>query len=142
VVADVEQVVLHEHLRTEKPSGWTDAQLMQFVVDIRKLTKPSLIAANKSDLPSASEGLRELKSKYEGLYAVVPISAVTKKGLEELRITLFENSRIIRVYSKEPGKQPEMETPFVLPQGSTVIDLAAMIHREFPGNLSFTTGMS
>jgi hypothetical protein len=58
--ADVEQVILHNHLRTEKPSLWTDAQLMQFVVGIRTLTKPSLIAANKSDLPTAPPNIAKL----------------------------------------------------------------------------------
>jgi len=60
-LADVEQVILHNHLRTEKPSGWTDAQLMQLVVGIRKVTKPSLIAANKSDLPSSPPNIGRLK---------------------------------------------------------------------------------
>jgi hypothetical protein len=59
-LADVEQVILHNHLRTEKPSGWTDTQLMQFVVGIRTLTKPSLIAANKSDLPTAPPNIVKL----------------------------------------------------------------------------------
>ncbi len=59
-LADVEQVILHNHLRTEKPSGWTDAQLMQFVVGVRTLTKPSLIAANKSDLPTAPSNIVKL----------------------------------------------------------------------------------
>jgi ribosome-binding ATPase YchF (GTP1/OBG family) len=59
--ADVEQVILHLHLRTEKPSQWTEDQLLQFVVQLRKLTKPSLIAANKADLPSSVENIDRLK---------------------------------------------------------------------------------
>ncbi len=59
--ADVEQVVMHLRLRTEKPSTWTDEQLMQFVVEARKLTKPSLVAANKADLPSSSANIEALK---------------------------------------------------------------------------------
>ena len=58
--ADVEQVVLHLRLRTEKPSAWTDDQLMQLVVETRKLTKPSLIAANKADLPSSRANIDAL----------------------------------------------------------------------------------
>jgi hypothetical protein len=60
-LADVEQAILHEKMRTEKPSMWTDAQLMQLVVDIRKLTKPSLIAANKSDLPTSPPNIERLR---------------------------------------------------------------------------------
>lgn len=59
--ADVEQVVLHLRLRTEKPSTWTDEQLMQFVVETRKLTKPSLVAANKADLPSSLQNIERLR---------------------------------------------------------------------------------
>jgi len=59
--SDVEQVVLHLHLRTEKPSTWTDEQLMQFVVETRKLTKPSLVAANKADLPTSGPNIEKLK---------------------------------------------------------------------------------
>ena len=59
--ADVEQVVLRLHLRTEKPSLWTDDQLMQFVVETRRLTKPSLVAANKADLPSSPSNIEALR---------------------------------------------------------------------------------
>jgi ribosome-binding ATPase len=59
--ADVEQVVLHLHLRTEKPSLWTDDQLMQFVVETRKITKPSLVAANKADLASSPTNIEALR---------------------------------------------------------------------------------
>ena len=59
--ADVEQVVLHLRLMTEKPSHWTDDELMKLVVGIRRLTKPSLIAANKSDLPASMPNIERLK---------------------------------------------------------------------------------
>ncbi len=59
--ADVEQVVLHLHLRVEKPSAWTDDQIMQFVVETRKLTKPSLVAANKADLPTSAPNIERLR---------------------------------------------------------------------------------
>ncbi|MDG6909897.1 MAG: redox-regulated ATPase YchF [Nitrososphaerota archaeon] len=59
--ADVEQVLLRLHLRTEKPSQWSDDQIMQFVVETRKLTKPSLLAANKADLPTAGRYIEKLR---------------------------------------------------------------------------------
>jgi ribosome-interacting GTPase 1 len=98
--------------------------------------KPAIIAANKLDLPVAEEGLNRMRS-YETIYKVVPISLATKEGLEELRRTLFENSRIIRVYSKEPGSEPDRAKPFVLPLGSTILDLADLIHKDFLRNLKY-----
>ena len=38
---------------------------------------------------------------------------------------------------KEPGKNPELDTPFVLPAGSAVIDLAEMIHKDFTKNFKY-----
>jgi len=60
-LADVELVIQRLHLRTEKPSLWTEEQLLQFVVEIRKLTKPSLLAANKADLPASLANIEKLK---------------------------------------------------------------------------------
>jgi ribosome-interacting GTPase 1 len=54
-----------------------------------------------------------------------------------LRRAVFENAGIIRVYSKEPGKAPDMNTPFVLPSGSSVVGLAEMIHKDFVINLKY-----
>ena len=60
-LADVELVIQRLHLRTEKPSMWTDEQLVHFVVEIRRLTKPSLLAANKADLPASLPNIEKLK---------------------------------------------------------------------------------
>lgn len=60
-LGEVEQAVLRLHLRTEKPSAWTDDQLFGLVVELRKWTKPSLIAANKSDLPTSTQNNEKLR---------------------------------------------------------------------------------
>jgi ribosome-binding ATPase len=59
--ADVEEVILRLHLRTEKPTAWTDDQIMRFVQETRRLTKPSLLAANKADLPTSAPNIARLK---------------------------------------------------------------------------------
>ena len=59
---EIEQVMLHLHLMGEKPTLWTDDQLMQFVTQLRQLAKPSLIAANKADLPTAASNIERLKA--------------------------------------------------------------------------------
>ena len=99
--------------------------------------RPLIIAGNKSDLSGAGEGFERLAQKYGSLYQTLKISAKHKEGLEDLRSLVFEVSRIIRVYSKEPGKPPDKATPFVLPAGSTVVDLAESIHRDFVEHLKY-----
>ncbi len=99
--------------------------------------KPVILAANKYDLAGAEEGLKRVRQKYESLYPVVGVSTVRKEGIEELRRTIFENSGVIRVYSKEPGKEPDIDAPFILLAGSTVLDLAGTIHKDFLENFKY-----
>ncbi len=109
------------------------------IADISKETgqKPIIIAANKSDLPGAEEGFIAVRQRYEAAFPVVRLSTHAKTGAEALRESVFTHSRIIRVYSKEPGKPADRKTPFTLPVGSTVIQLAELIHKDFIRNLKY-----
>jgi small GTP-binding protein len=99
-------------------------------------SKPLIIAGNKADL--ADEKVQgEFIGKYGPGYPVVLCSVLNKEGIEELRKAVFDNSRVIRVYSKEPGKKPDMGSPFTLPSGSNVLDLAKIIHKDFFKNLKY-----
>jgi ribosome-interacting GTPase 1 len=46
------------------------------------------------------------------------------------KATNYQALDIIRI-CKPPGKDPDMERPFVLKRGSTVAELARKIHRDF-----------
>ena len=58
-------------------------------------------------------------------------------GLERLAEKLFKLLGIIRIYSKPPGKPADMKDPFTLPVGSTVMDLATIVHRQLAEKLKF-----
>ncbi len=45
----------------------------------------------------------------------------------------------MRVYTKEPGKEPDMGTPFTLSLGSTVLDLARAVHKDFTTGLKYAS---
>jgi ribosome-interacting GTPase 1 len=47
-----------------------------------------------------------------------------------LRRAIFETLGVIRIYTKQPGKPPDLTSPFTLPKGATVADLAGKIHRD------------
>jgi len=57
----VESILLKLHLKADRPLTWGAGALESFVRALREAYKPSLIAANKSDLPSASAKIAELK---------------------------------------------------------------------------------
>ncbi len=47
---DIEIVIQHLNLQTKKPSSWTDSDLTLFIKELRKRSRPIIIAANKADL--------------------------------------------------------------------------------------------
>ena len=58
-------------------------------------------------------------------------------GLEGLPRALFELLAVIRVYSKAPGRKADMSRPYVLPKGSTVMDVASAVHRDIAEGLRY-----
>ncbi len=59
---EIELVMAQLHLKPEKPSEWSDSDLQNFAKHLRGRSKPSLIAANKADLPSAMENIERLRA--------------------------------------------------------------------------------
>ena len=54
-----------------------------------------------------------------------------------MRGRLFSLLDILRVYSKRPGHEPDLSNPVILKQGSTVLDLAKEIHKDFAAKLDY-----
>lgn len=95
----------------------------------------TMLVANKLDLPGAEERLEIVREMYGERFPIHAVSLTTGKGVEELRDAIYKFLRVIRVYTKQPGKPPDLNEPFTCPEGSTVIELAALIHRDFEKNL-------
>ena len=101
------------------------------------VAKPTLIAANKIDSANATANLGLLREYYSNEFVIQEISAETGEGLEKLRSALFHSLGIIRVYTKMPSKSADMDKPFILRKGSTLIDFAAVVHKDFVHTLRF-----
>jgi uncharacterized protein len=102
------------------------------------ISKRTLLVANKSDSSNARENLTILREFFEKLFPIFTTSTVTNDGLESLRHAIFESLEVIRIYTKPPGKKVDLTTPpFVLKIGSTVLDAARAVHRDFENTLKF-----
>jgi ribosome-interacting GTPase 1 len=99
--------------------------------------KRAVIAANKIDAEGAGGRLEELGVLLETSVGKIPVSALTGRGLEELRQAVFELLRVIRVYSKVPGKKAEKNSPFTLRKGITVLEMARAVHKDFAEKLAY-----
>jgi ribosome-interacting GTPase 1 len=99
--------------------------------------KKTLIVVNKDDFEGSEEGVEIVKDLYSGSYPVMSVSAKHGKNLEELKRSIFEMLDILRVHSKPPGKEAELDKPFILKRGSTLLDFAQMVHKDFGEKLKF-----
>lgn len=102
--------------------------------------KPAIVAANRSDIEGGWERGKILRELFQGQgrgVPVVPVSCAEKKGIEELRQTIFRELHLIRVYSKIPGHDPDYTKPYVVREGSTLLDLASLVHKDFAEKLKY-----
>jgi ribosome-interacting GTPase 1 len=98
----------------------------------------ALLVANKKDAPNAAANLEILEEFFGKRFRILPISMLTGEGLERLRRGIFDELGIIRIYTKIPGRKVDLSSPpFVLKYGSTVIEAARAVHREFVNSLKF-----
>ena len=98
--------------------------------------KPVLVLGNKADLDDGTFAALAREAAGADL-TFHSVSALSGEGLDALRVLLFRELRRIRVYAKEPGKKPDLASPFVLPSGATVGDLALRVHKEVAVTLRF-----
>ncbi len=107
----------------EPPAGW--------------VRKPALLVGNKADGVEAETALELIRAGYGDRFPIYAVSATTAMGLEALRRAIYDGLAIVRVYCKAPGKEPYMNSPVVLPRGSTVVEMAGSIHKDFARQLQY-----
>ncbi len=115
-----------------KPKG----QLEEVELELA-IPKKALVVGNKDDLDPTGEVFDSLRSKYEGEFRVLSISARDGNGLEELKREVYDSLNIIRLYTKAPGQKPDLSEPVILKKGSTVQDVAEAIHKDFRQRLKY-----
>jgi ribosome-interacting GTPase 1 len=118
-----EQGIVPSHLRDR----YEDQRLLKFI--------PFLVLANKNDDESTDENLEIFRELTDKDWPMISVSTITGRNLELLKNTLVDKLQIIRVYSKAPGKEPDLTAPFVLKRGSTVEDFASKVHKDFVDKL-------
>ena len=99
--------------------------------DCETLDTKSFIVANQLDTAGAEDRLEILKEFYGESFQIYPISAETGVGKDALLQEIYSALDILRVYLKAPGKAVEHDDPIVLPTGSTILDAAIGLHKDF-----------
>ena len=99
--------------------------------------KRTLLAANKIEIEGSARAFEELGQLLDGPFERLAVSAADGQGLERLRRAVFGLLHIVRVYSKVPGQKAGKDSPFSLRVGSTVMDMAKAVHKDFSEKLQY-----
>ena len=98
----------------------------------------TFLVANKIDLPDAAERLALLHELCPLDFREFVISAQEGTGLEELRTEIYRTMDVVRIYTKLPSaKQPDYDRPFTIRRGSSLLDLAGLVHKDYVEGLKY-----
>jgi ribosome-binding ATPase YchF (GTP1/OBG family) len=94
----------------EKPTSWTEEDLMKFATNLRKISKPMIIAANKCDKGNSKENIKKLKETFQD-YIVIPCSAdselALRKATKKELINYIPGEKNFSIKGKLSEKQEE-----------------------------------
>jgi ribosome-interacting GTPase 1 len=99
---------------------------------------PTLLLVNKADQiddPSTEVGIFEDLTELH--YPWFAVSATTGEGLDQIGPWIFDRLGVIRVYTKAPGKPPDLDRPYTIRRHGTVLQVAELVHRELAASLKF-----
>ena len=96
-----------------------------------------LLVGNKCDAKNAMGAYQRLESHFRDSFPILPISAKERMNYDELKKEIYQILGILRVYTKIPGKEPDLTEPVILKKGSTVGDVALSIHKDFAAKLRY-----
>jgi hypothetical protein len=104
--------------------------------DHRFMYKKTIIVANKYDEPDTPLTLEQLRSQFPE-FPIIPISVYDDQSLTEFKKAVFDALKVIRIFTKRIGHEPEFHDPIILAIDSTVGDAALLLHKDFAHKLQF-----
>jgi len=67
----------------------------------------------------------------------IMVSATNKTNTGQLKELIFQRLSFIRVFLKQPGKEPDMREPLIMRKPATLKDLCDRLHRDFVAKFRF-----
>jgi len=110
-----------------------DADQLIDCIEDNKIYVPGIVVLNKIDTVSEEKVLDVINS----LNADIAVSAEKHSYIGRLKETIFEKLNLIRIFMKEPGKEPDMKEPLITFKGVSVRDVCQKLHRDFVSKFKF-----
>jgi ribosome-interacting GTPase 1 len=105
--------------------------------DFSKLNVKTLLVVTHGRDSEVSDRLDFFREMVPTAFATVQVDLDQTPDRELLRRSIFAGLGLIRLYTKAPGKPADFSSPFTIPIGGTVEDLAHKVHRDLADKLKF-----
>jgi hypothetical protein len=90
----------------------------------------AIVVVNKMDIASEKD-LTRTTAMLPDDWPVMPISAYTGMGVEDMKDFLYDNLGFMSVFLKPQGQEADLEEPLIVKDTSTVEDVCNSLHRDF-----------
>lgn len=133
--APEQTAAVYEQFRSRKTlldvqSGFDEEDLS--LVHVR-----TLLAVTRGDASDVSTRLELLGELVPIRWECVRVELDRANSVAALRDSIYHALDVLRVYTKKPGKPAAYDSPYTIPRGGTVEDLAAKVHRDIAAALKF-----
>lgn len=91
---------------------------------------PGFILLTKCDVLNVLEKIGAIEREFGEELKIIN----TSDSLDKVKREIYEKLDLVRVYTKRPDEQPA-KRPLVLPRGSTVLEVARSVHKDFEKGL-------
>ena len=105
--------------------------------DFSKLCVKTLLVVTRGHDPGVQDRLEFLREMVSTPFALIQVDLDEPAERERLRDGIFNGLGLIRLYTKAPGKPADYSSPFTIPTGGTVEDLAFKVHHDLGDKLKF-----
>ena len=95
-----------------------------------RIYSEAVVVLNKVDVASEKD-LEKAKSMLPKGWPVLPVSAKTGQGIEEMKDFIFDNLNFMSIYLKPQGQEADLIEPLIVKNTSTVRDVCVKLHRDF-----------
>jgi ribosome-interacting GTPase 1 len=99
--------------------------------------KKILFLINKVDEKADEQDYEVFLELAEMSLPCLGVSVAKGRNVTAFIEKVYQMLGIIRVYTRAPGKDPDLTSPFVLPKASRLEDLAEKVHKDFKEKLKY-----
>jgi hypothetical protein len=112
------------------------AEMLVDTMASNRVYSKAIVIVNKIDLATQKDLDKMYALLPEG-WPILPISAKTGQGIEELKDFIYDNLGFMSVFLKPQGQEADLIEPMIVKDDSTVRDVCVSLHRDFVRKFRF-----